>query len=120
MEIQPPSGSAVKAQSVTSRETPALPPVSKPTPAPAEAKAPAVPTEKPQEALKEALEDIERNIDESATSLRFSVDKTTGKTIVSVVDAQTQEVVRQIPAEEIMKMARALDRMQGLLFNGKA
>ena len=119
MEIQPPSGSAVKAQSATSRETPALPPVSRPKPPPAAA-TPAAAPEKPQEALKDALEDIERNIDQSATSLRFSVDKSTGKTIVSVVDAQTMEVVRQIPAEEIMKMARALDRMQGLLFNGKA
>jgi len=119
MEIQPPSRSAVKALSVTSRETPALPPVSTPRPPPAAA-APAVTPEKAQEALKEALEDIDSNIAQSATSLRFSVDKTTGKTIVSVVDAQTQEVVRQIPAEEIMKMARTLDRMQGLLFNGKA
>jgi len=119
MEIQPLSGLAVKAKPVTSRETPALPPVSTPTPTPAAA-VPAVTPEKAQEALKEALEDIESNIGQSATSLRFSVDKSTGKTIVSVVDAQTMEVVRQIPAEEIMKMARALDRMQGLLFNGKA
>ena len=119
MEIQPPTGLAVTGKAVKSRETPALPPVSTPTPTPAAA-APANTPEKAQEALKEALEDIESNVAQSATSLRFSVDKSTGKTIVSVVDAETMEVVRQIPAEEIMKMARTLDRMQGLLFNGKA
>jgi flagellar protein FlaG len=119
MEIQPLNGLAAAAKSATSRETPALPPVSTRTPLKAAA-APEVTPEKAQEALKEALEDIESNIGQSATSLRFSVDKSTGKTIVSVVDAETMEVVRQIPAEEIMKMARTLDRMQGLLFNGKA
>ena|SRR5687767_2816736 len=117
MEIQPLTGLAVTATSVSAkRETPALPQVSPATPSPA-AKAPAKTPEKAQEALKEALAD---SIGQSATNLRFSVDKSTGRTIVSVVDSETMEVVRQIPAEEVMKMARALDRMQGLLFNGKA
>ena len=120
MEIQPLAGLGVTAQAVSvKRETPALPQVSSPaTPArAAAAAAPAKTPEKAQEALKEALAD---SIGQSPTNLRFSVDKSTGKTIVSVVDAETMEVVRQIPAEEVMKMARALDRMQGLLFNGKA
>ena len=30
------------------------------------------------------------------------------------------QVVRQIPSEEIMKIARNIDRMQGLLFQDKA
>jgi uncharacterized FlaG/YvyC family protein len=36
------------------------------------------------------------------------------------VDAETKQVVRQIPAEDVMKIARALDRMQGILFSGRA
>jgi flagellar protein FlaG len=37
-----------------------------------------------------------------------------------VVDAVTHEVVRQIPGEEILAIARAIDRMQGLLLKQKA
>ena len=116
MEVQLLTGTAVIASSESQREKPALPQISQPAPTPAPAAA-----EKPaQEKVKDAIEELQRNIAATSTNLRFWVDSATGKTIVSVVDAETSEVVRQIPAEEVMKMARALDRMRGLLFNGKA
>lgn len=112
MELQPTPGSAVIALSEVQREKPAAPQVIAPVP---------VPETKPtQQQVKEAVEQIQRNIEAKSTDLRFTVDRATGKTIVSVVDSQTQEVVRQIPTEEIMKLARWIDRMQGLLVNGKA
>jgi len=55
-----------------------------------------------------------------ASSLEFSVDRQTGKTIVRVVDTATHEVIRQIPSEEMLAIARALDRLQGLLVRGTA
>lgn len=87
-------------------------PTSTSTPAPA-----ATPT--PEE-VREVVRELEKNLKDSHTDLRFSVDNTTGKTIVSVVDSETKEVIRQIPAEEIMQMARFVERMKGVLFNGKA
>jgi len=114
MDVQPRSGTAVIASSESQREKPALPRVAVPAPEPAPAAKPA------REKVKEAVEEIQRNISSSNTDLQFSVDSATGRTIVSVVDAETKEIVRQIPTEEVMKLARALDRMQGLLFKGKA
>ena len=111
MELQPTPGSAVIGASEVQREKTA-PQVAAPVP---------VPDRKPtQQQVKEAVEQIQRNIEANSTDLRFTVDSATGKTIVSVVDSQTQEVVRQIPTEEIMKLARWNDRMQGLLVNSKA
>jgi len=52
--------------------------------------------------------------------LQFSIDEDTGKTIIKVMDVHTEEVIRQIPTEEAVKIARTLDKVQGLLFNGKA
>ena len=63
---------------------------------------------------------IQRVAAQVAQNLQFFVDKATGKSIVRVVDSETKEVVRQIPTEEVISIARALDQMQGLLFNGKA
>ncbi len=40
--------------------------------------------------------------------LRFQVDHDMGMTIINVVDRQSEEVVRQIPAEEVVKLARFL------------
>jgi flagellar protein FlaG len=114
MDVQPRTGTAVIASSESQREKPALPRVAVPAPKPAPA---AKPT---QEQVKEAVEEIQRNISSNSTDLQFSVDSASGRTIVRIVDTETREIVRQIPTEEVMKMARALDRMQGLLFNGKA
>ena len=93
-------------------QAPVLFPTSTSTPAPA-----ATPT---PDDVREAVKEIERNLSSNSTDLRFSVDNSTGKTVVSVLDSQTKEVIRQIPAEEVMQMARFLDRMQGLLVKGKA
>jgi flagellar protein FlaG len=109
MDIQPLNDKPVA--SAPAREAPpapALPAVEKPPPAPT------------QDEVREAIKEIQRNVGNSSTSLQFSVDRATGRTIVSIIDAETKEIVRQIPTEEVMKLARTLDRMQGLLVNGKA
>ena len=113
MDIKSMSGTAVVAQPAPvqeARETPALQLVAQPKPEP-----------KPSPGeLREAIKEIQQSVDNGNTNLQFSVDEDTGRTIVSVIDSETRQVVRQIPSEEVMRMARALDRMQGLLFNGKA
>jgi flagellar protein FlaG len=112
MEIQSVSGVAAAAQPAReARETPALPVFSTPEPKSE------LPT---KEEVREAVKEIRQNVGGNSTNLQFTVDEASGRTIVSVIDSETRQVVRQIPSEEIMRMARAMDRMQGLLFNGKA
>jgi len=48
-----------------------------------------------------------------ADGLEFQIDQTTGKTVVMIRDKETNTVVRQIPSEEVLTIAHALDRMQG-------
>ena len=67
----------------------------------------------------EVIKEIQQSVGNN-TTVQFTVDDATGRTIVSVIDAETKEVVRQIPAEDVMKVARSMSRLQGLLFNGKA
>lgn len=53
--------------------------------------------------------------------LVFRVDEETDKVVVTVVDPESGEVIRQIPSEEVMAVARALNQVQqGLLFDAKA
>lgn len=112
MDIQSVGGAAAAPSPAReTREAPALPELSAAQPKPA------LPT---KEEVREAVKEIRQNVGGNSTNLQFSVDEASGRTIVSVIDSETRQVVRQIPSEEIMRMARAMDRMQGLLFNGKA
>ena len=53
-------------------------------------------------------------------SVEFSLDKDTDTMVVKVMDIATKEVIRQIPSEEMLAIAQALDKIQGLLIKQKA
>ena len=55
-----------------------------------------------------------------SSAVEFSVDKGSGETVVKVMDTATKEVIRQIPSEEMLDIAKALDKIQGLLIKQKA
>lgn len=74
----------------------------------------------PLQQVEQAMDDVRKAIAPVAQDLLFSIDQDTGKTIVKVVDASTDEVIRQIPSEEIISIAKALDKLQGLLVEQKA
>lgn len=54
-----------------------------------------------------------------ASELKFSVDDDTGTTVVRIIDTSTQEVIRQIPSQELLEIAKSLDKLQGLLVKQK-
>lgn len=70
--------------------------------------------------VEQAVEKIQATVNSLAQNLKFSIDEETGKTVIKVMDVQTEEVIRQIPSEEAIKIARTLDKIQGLLLNDKA
>jgi flagellar protein FlaG len=80
------------------------------------------PPEQPsQEQVKKAVEEIRKNVSQAASSnLQFAIDDESGQTIVRVTDRQTGELIRQIPSEEMVELAKSLDRMQGMLLRQQA
>ncbi len=52
--------------------------------------------------------------------LNFSVDEDSGRTVVKVLDTETQEVIRQIPSKEVLDRIHHLEDIQGLLFKDQA
>jgi flagellar protein FlaG len=48
-------------------------------------------------------------------SLRFSVDPGSGRTVITVINDATNEVVRQIPAPELLQIAHDLDQLGSLI-----
>jgi flagellar protein FlaG len=81
--------------------------------------APATP-EKQRQEIESATKAVREFVQPITNNLEFSIDDDTGKTVVKVMDTSTKEVIRQIPSEEILEIARALDRLQGILLRQKA
>ena len=52
--------------------------------------------------------------------IQFSVHKETNQTIVKVVDRETDKVIRQLPSEEILKIAESLENFSGMLLKEQA
>lgn len=70
--------------------------------------------------LQKALEEVEKAVAPMAQSLQFSLDKDSGKTVVKVMDTDTNEVIRQIPSEEVLAISKAVDKLKGLLLKQQA
>lgn len=71
--------------------------------------------------VQQAVQMINKAIQTFSRNLEFSIDDAAiGKTVVKVVDKETGDMVRQIPSQETLDIARALDRLQGLLIRQKA
>lgn len=63
--------------------------------------------------LNDFVQTVQRN-------LQFNLDDASGKTIITVVDKLTSEVVRQIPDDVAIKLAQDLQQSEPLsLFNAK-
>ena len=77
---------------------------------------PGVINESPEIALEQVREHVRRVVPE----LDFSVDEDTGRVVVKLMDTATNEVLRQIPSEEVLHIAKMLDKLQGLLLREKA
>ncbi|MCX7946178.1 MAG: flagellar protein FlaG [Hydrogenophilus sp.] len=70
--------------------------------------------------IEEAAKRVERMIATLNRNLQFQVDEETKKLVIKVIDAATKEVIKQIPPQELIEIAKALDKVQGLLVREKA
>ncbi|MDX1472728.1 MAG: flagellar protein FlaG [Reinekea sp.] len=73
-----------------------------------------------QDTVQDAVTKLNDYVQSVQRDLRFQLDDDSGKTIITVVDSRTSEVVRQIPDDVALKLARDLQQDEPLsLFNAK-
>lgn len=103
-------------------------PAAKPVP---RVETPAIPGSEPQAspganrqasraAVEAAVAAVKERIQTNASNLEFSIDDESGETVVRVKDAETNEVIRQYPSEEMLVIARNLARLENVLVDKKA
>lgn len=70
--------------------------------------------------LEDAVSAINAFLKPVSNNLEFSIDEGSGRTVVKLVDTETNTVLRQYPTKEALAIAKNIDRFQGLLINTEA
>ncbi|MBO3275789.1 flagellar protein FlaG [Pseudomonas schmalbachii] len=70
--------------------------------------------------LDSAVDDIQSFLQTLKRNLNFSIDESSGKVVVKVIDGDSGKVVRQMPSEDVLKLAARLDDMRSLMFEAHA
>ena len=67
--------------------------------------------------MRAVAKQIESYLKANGRDLQFSVDQATGRTVITVRDSSTGEVVRQIPDAEALRIAQALGNQPNALID---
>ncbi len=72
--------------------------------------------------LNAAVSEINDFVQSIQRELHFTVDEDSGRTVVKVIDKSTNEVIRQVPPEDLMAMLKEFSKpaQPGLIFKNSA
>jgi flagellar protein FlaG len=74
----------------------------------------------PVDQVESAVSQISDFVQNFQRDLVFSVDEDSERLVVKVIDSETQEVIRQIPSEEMLRIAKNLDSADSLILREQA
>jgi flagellar protein FlaG len=78
-----------------------------------------VDTEGDQKRLQQAVERMNAKMVDGGRGLAFRVDPDLGRPVVTVTNKETGEIIRQIPNEVVIRLARSIEDTKGLLLNAR-
>jgi flagellar protein FlaG len=76
----------------------------------------AVEQDRPGDSRRELLAAVERAqriIEPQVRDMSFSIHEKSGQIVVRIIDRESQEVIRQIPGEDMLRIAENIEAMQG-------
>lgn len=76
--------------------------------------------QKLHESIQASVERLNAMMKDSGRDLNIGIDKALGGPVVTVRNAESGEVVRQIPNEVVVKMAHSIEAFKGWLHDGNA
>jgi len=75
--------------------------------------------ETPPEEIEQVVEKLNAFVQLTQRDVSFGIDEQSGRDVISVFEADTQELIRQIPSEEALALLKRMDQAIGLLFSEK-
>lgn len=73
-----------------------------------------------EEQIKSAVKDLNIALKSLNVRREFKVDEEIDRVVVTLMDSEKKEVIRQIPSEEAIKLSKNIKEMIGLLFDSKS
>jgi flagellar protein FlaG len=70
--------------------------------------------------LEKALEQANDKLKAWSTGMRFDVDEDTQRVVISIVDTDTGEVLRTVPSDSVLRVAKIIVQLQGASINTTA
>ena len=65
-----------------------------------------------EDAVRQAISDVESFLKVQNRDLAFSIDEDPARSVVTVIDGQSGDVIRQIPSEEVLALAERIQELQ--------
>lgn len=72
-----------------------------------------------REEIEQTVNEIGDFVQNIQRNLQFTVDDNSGETIIKVTDMETDDVIRQIPSEEVLQLQQYIKDASGILFKAK-
>lgn len=76
--------------------------------------------EEQREQLDNAIEKLNKTAKLFNRFLKFSIHEATNRTMISVIDTNTNKVIREIPGEEVLDMVAKMQEYLGMIFDKEA
>jgi flagellar protein FlaG len=72
-------------------------------------------TQQTRQAVEAAAQQMQSFVSSMGRNLNFSIDGSTGYHVVRVTNPSTGEVIRQMPSEEVLRLAHSFDQIAALI-----
>lgn len=69
--------------------------------------------EPPKSSLEKALDSVNDSLKAWSTGMRFDMDKDAQRLVISIVDSSNGKVLRTIPSEAVLRVAKMIVKLQG-------
>lgn len=69
--------------------------------------------QEPDSPIERALQELNGSMEAWATGMRFNIDQDAQRVVVSIVDNATGEVLRTVPSDAVIKVAKMIVQLQG-------
>lgn len=70
--------------------------------------------------IREKVRELEAALPKASNSLVFSVDEVLKRPVITVIDKKSGDVIRTLPSDEVIRVIHNIERMKGILFEGKS
>lgn len=70
--------------------------------------------------LEKTLEQLNESMKAWSTGMRFDIDEDAQRIVVSIIDSTTGEVLRSVPSEAVIRIAKMIAQLQGNAIDTRA